>query len=259
MKKILILLAILSVGCSGNKRPGGLQLAPADSAHANQNNTDKPLQAIVYGNIENLDSTDFMLIPLGLKTIAKENTTDAVRKSYYEGDESSVSYSSDSKYNFRVLTMSNCNNIIFYNKQTEETHLLLKQPALISSFYFPSYSTEYKGPKFYFLLLGIRDRDSNSDGYINTMDAEKVFISDLSGKKMTRLTPENTQLMDWFIDVPTNNILMYVRTNSHADKVFDVKDEISILKSSITNPGMGEEIIKADIKNSIKEILKQIQ
>ena len=151
------------------------------------------------------------------------------------------------------------NNIIFYNKKTEETHLLLKSPAIISDFYFPTYSQDYSGQRFYFLLFGIRDTDSNKDGFIDSNDAEKVYMSDMSGKKIIQITPNQTQLNDWFIDVATDNIIMYVRTNSNGDKVFDAYDDMLILKSSITKPAMGFDIINPSIKADIKSILNKIK
>ena len=157
------------------------------------------------------------------------------------------------------MNFGNCNNIIFYNKQNDETHLLLQKPAIISQFYFPFYSKEYDGLKYYFLLLGIREDDSNADGYINAEDAEKVYIADLSGKNMLQITPDNTQLVDWFIDPSTNNILMKVRYDSNKDEKFNYYDDIEILKTSIKNPTVGKQIIGKEIKDNIKKILKKIK
>ena len=259
---MIVSAALMLSACSKNRHQGGLQLSSADSTTHAAENTDeqKPVQAIVYGSFEDLDSTDYMLIPLGLRTISDDSRTIAITKSLYSSGDvnSNRSYSEKSKYNFSRLTMNSCNNIIFYNKKTEETHLLLDKPAIISDFYFPTYTEDYKTKKYYFLLFGIRDTDSNKDGFINENDAEKVYMSDMSGKNMTQITPDHTQLTDWFIDIATNNIMLVVRTDSNSDKKFDVKDEILIMKASITQPAMARDIINQDIKNSIKKILGQI-
>jgi hypothetical protein len=157
------------------------------------------------------------------------------------------------------LDFGNCNNIVFYNKKTDETHLLLQTPVVISQFYFPHYEKEYTGKKYWFLLLGIGEEDTNADGYINNEDAEKVYIADLSGKNRKQITPDNSRLVDWYIDMSTNNILMKVRFDSNDDKKFNNYDEIEILKTSIETPTLGKQIINNEIKNTIKKILGRIK
>jgi hypothetical protein len=163
------------------------------------------------------------------------------------------------KYNFYSLNFENCNNIIFYNKKTEDTHLLLQKPAIISQFYFPYYDKEYTGKRYWFILLGIREDDSNADGYINGDDAEKVYVADLSGANMIQVTPDNTQLIDWYIDKATNNILMKVRYDSNNDQKFNNYDDVDILKTKIDNLSEGSPIINKEIKNNIQGILNKIK
>lgn len=255
---VLILIIITVMNSGGHNHQNGLHLVTNDTTASNE---PKKQQALVYGEYMDLDSTDYLLIPLGMKTL-EERGEGGLKIRSGSSDEYDESYSgrySSFKYNFYSLDFSNCNNIIFYNKLNEETHLLLQTPALISEFYFPFYDQAYVGSKYWFLLMGIHDGDSNGDGYINAEDAEKVYISDLSGKHMKQITPENTQLVDWFIDVKTDNILMKVRMDSNKDKKFDGYDEVEILKTSIRNPAMGKEIIGKEIKENIKQILKKIK
>jgi len=252
---VLILLIIVVFEKNRNSEQDGLRLVNDSTA----TNEPKKQQILVYGDYMDLDSTDYLLIPLGMKVLSNTNDeglrskSDAEYSGGYSGNYRSY------KYNFYTLDFGNCNNIIFYNKLTEETHLLLQNPAIISQFYFPYYDKEYVGNKYYFILLGIRENDSNADGYINTEDAERVYIADLSGKNLVQVTPDNTQLVDWFIDPATNNILMKVRYDSNKDQKFDFRDELEILKTSIKTPSIGRQIISKEIKDNIKRILKKIK
>lgn len=256
---VLILVVITLLKTSRNNREDGLQLVTNDSTASNE---PKKQQVLVYGEYMDLDSTDYLLIPLGMKTL--ENQDKGLRsksaEEYSDGYSGSYSGSYRSyKYNFYTMDFSNCNNIIFYNKKTDSTHLLLQRPAIVSQFYFPFYDKEYTGEKYYFILLGIREDDSNADGYLNSEDAERVYLSDLSGKEMTQITPEDTQLVDWFIDPATNNILMKVRFDTNKDQKFNYYDDIEILKTSIDEPAQGKQIIGKDIKYNIQKILKKIK
>ncbi len=254
---VLVLLVMVLFEKNRTDNKGGLRLVTNDSTTTDPKNQ----QILVYGDYMDLDSTDYLLIPLGMKVVdGKENSGLRSKSS----DEDSGAYGFPSsfrsyKYNFYSLDFGNCNNIIFYNKKNDETHLLLQKPAIISQFYFPYYNKEYTGDKYYFILLGIREDDTNLDGYINQDDAETVYLSNLSGKTMFKITPDNTQLVDWFIDMSTNTILMKVRFDSNNDKKFNYYDEIEILKTSIDSPVEAKKIIGKEIKANIQKILDKIK
>ncbi len=253
---VLVLLVMVLFENNRSNNKSGLRLVANDSTAVAE---PKSQQILVYGDYMDLDSTDFLLIPLGMKSLEEKEDKGLRSKSSDEYSESYGRSYNSYKYNFYSLNFGNCNNIIFYNKKNDETHLLLQKPAIISQFYFPYYDEEYKGEKYYFILLGIREDDTNLDGYLNEEDAETVYLTDLAGKNMFRITPDHTQLVDWFIDTVTKNILMKVRFDSNHDKKFNYYDEIEILKTSIDQPIEGEKIIGKEIKANIKKILDKIK
>jgi len=252
---IVVLIMVIVYNKSRDEQRKGIQLVNNDSTSTDEVRTQ---QILVYGDYINLDSTDFLLIPLGMKTVESENNRGLKSKSeeeYVAYDESFKSY----KYNFYSLNFGNYNNIIFFNKKTDSTHLLMKEPAIITQFYFPYYNEEYKGEKYWFLLFGVKDHDSNTDGYINSDDAETIYITDLSGNNRTQITPDNTQLIDWFIDEESNNILMKIREDSNKDGKFTFHDDIEIIKTPIINPSVGVQIINDAMRKDIKKILNKIK
>lgn len=255
---VLILTIIALFDSNKKKNQAGLQLVANDSTKSNE---PKKHPSLVYGDYMNLDSTDFLLIPFGLKTneeaeskILKNRSTDD-----YASDPNNNSSYRTFKYNFYSLNFGNCNNIIFYNKKTDSTYLLLQKPSVISQFYFPYYNKEYPGKKYWFMLFAVHEDDTNKDGFINSDDAEKVYISNLKGTKLTQIAPDSTQLIDWYIDESTNNILMKIKLDSNHDKKYNFDDDIEIIKTSITSPDTGKAIISQSIKENIKTIMKQIK
>ncbi len=252
---LLVLIFLVFIDGKTGKNRTGIQLVTTDSTKAEDA---KNQQVLVYGDYMDLDSTDYLLIPLGMKTLENVENGGLRSKSADEYSATTSEFRSF-KYNFYALSFGNCNNVIFYNKVTEETHLLLQQPAIISQFYFPYYDEEYKGDKYWFILMGIHEYDSNLDGYINEDDAEKVYLTDLSGKTMIPITPDGTQLVDWFIDAKTNTILMKIRPDSNKDLKFNYNDEMEIVKTSISEPSIAKAIIGKEIKSNIKKILKKIK
>lgn len=253
---VLILLFMFLFDTNKRQEQEGLQLVTNDSTE----NLERKQQMLVYGDYMDLDSTDYLLIPLGIKILeVPRGGLHAKVASSSSEETTTVSSFQSYKYNFYSLNFEDCNNIIFYNKKTEDTHLLLQNPAIISQFYFPYYDKEYSGKRYWFILLGIREDDTNADGYINGDDAEKVYVANLSGANMVQVTPDNTQLIDWYIDSATNNILMKVRYDSNNDQRFNNYDDVDILKTKIDNLSQGSPIINKEIKNNIQGILKKIK
>ncbi|HET6226537.1 MAG TPA: hypothetical protein VFF27_09680 [Bacteroidia bacterium] len=257
---VIILFFMFVFDVNKKKKEEGLRLITNDST---ENTKEHKAKMLVYGDYKDLDSTDYMLIPLGMKTLEggqKRIGSSSINASTTAAEEETPAGDYESyKYNFYSLQFENCNNIIFYNKKTEETHLLLQKPAIISEFYFPYPDKKYKWKKYSFLLLGIREDDSNADGYINDEDAEKVYTADLSGQNMIQINPDNTQLMDWYIDSTTNNILLKVRYDSNKDQKYNAYDDVDILKTQINNFSKGSAIINPEIKENIQGILNKIK
>lgn len=253
---VLILLIIVIFDTNRKKNQNGLRLVTTDSTKTVE---PKKKQMLVYGDYMNLDSTDFLLIPLGMKSEDRGNRVLKIKGSEEDASEDNGSSYQLYKYNFYSLDFGNCNNIIFYNKKTDETHLLLQKPAVISKFYFPYYNKEYIGEKYWFILFSAHEADTNEDGYINIEDAEKVYICNLSGTYMLQINPANTKLVDWYVDAPTNNLLIKVIVDSNEDTKYNYEDETEILKTEICAPAECTPIISKEIKDSIKKILGQIK
>ena len=254
---VIILLFMFVFDINKRHEEEGLRLVSNDST---DNTIDRKQKVLMYGEYKDLDSTDYLLIPLGMKTLDNPRGMRSKASISSSGNENTNAGNyRNFRYNFYSLTFEECNNIIFYNKKTEETHLLLQKPAIISRFYFPYYDKEYKDKKYWFILVGIHEDDSNTDGYINGEDAEKIYAADLAGANLIQITPDNTQLDDWYIEGSTNSVLLKVRHDSNNDQKFNDYDEVEILKVQIGNFAQGRAIINSEIKNNIQGILKKIK
>jgi len=251
---IVVLIMVIAYDRNKNKKQDGFQIV-ADSI---SNEQVKLQQILVYGDYANLDSTDYLLIPLGMQTVEIDEGRRVKSKSaeeYLPYDESFKSY----KYNFSSFNFTDYNNIVFYNKKTDSTHILLYTPAIISQFYFPCSNENYTGKKYWFLLMAVREIDTNTDGYINSLDEENVYIADMNGKNKVQISPNKSQLIDWFVDEETNSVLLKIREDSNKDNMFTVLDDIEIVKISIYAPGIGKEIISKKLKMDISRILRKIK
>lgn len=203
--------------------------------NSNQSSGRKANQKIEYGNLvkEQSDSnflpenSDYIIVPVKLE----------------DGDDNSSAE--------RVLYT----NIIFYHKLSGKSHLLLGRKALIREVDFVS--SPYKNNKnMLFLILSMIEKDTNGDGYLTWDDGQIGYLSDLSGKNLQQITPENTNLINWYFDHNSKTLFLDITKDTNKDNKFTTQDETSFLKVSINKPDIATEIISNDIElqNNLKRI-----
>lgn len=142
-------------------------------------------------------------------------------------------------------------NIIFYHKQDGVNHLLLNKKAIINSFDLLETKISNKSPTR-FWLYRIHDQDTNQDKKLNSEDALIGYLSDLSGKNLQQITPNNSQIINWVLVASQNAIFIKIVKDSNNDKKFTEKDKTNFIRVNLDQPGMGTEIINDQIEQQIK-------
>jgi len=196
--------------------------------------TDKPTPQpnIFYGELIIKELSDYLMIPVSLKDRNKERGNYLDSSGYSERD-------------------SNLYNIIFYHKQDGETHLLLNKKAIITSFDLLEVKAAGKTPTRVWLYK-ILDQDTNADKKLNNEDAVIGYLSDLSGKNLQQITPNNTKIINWVIVPSQNAILLRIIKDSDNNKKFTEEDQTNFIRVNLDKPGIGTEIISDQIEQEIK-------
>jgi hypothetical protein len=145
-------------------------------------------------------------------------------------------------------------NIVFYRKQDGEAHLLLNKKALINSFDFLEVKTTNQTVTRIWLYK-IIDQDTNGDKKINTDDAIVGYISDLSGKNLQQITPNNTQVLNWVVVPSQNAIFIKILKDSNNDKKFSAEDNTNFVRVNLERPGIGTEIISDRLEQEVKSYI----
>lgn len=217
----------------------------------------KPKEAVekvlVYYNPIICDFSEFVMIPVGFQNVSRSKLS---RIGSFSSYRSGRSYGvSGSYYEFD----GPFNNIIFKNKNTDEAFLLLDKPAMITSFYYPYKSSEDKNASVAkFLMFTILEKDSNKDGLINDDDADSVYISNMTGKNLKKVNPENTKLIDWNLSEKDKKLYLRLRTDSNRDNKFTEEDKMEIIVVNPENLDIKPEpLISEKIKSKIEEILSK--
>ena len=149
------------------------------------------------------------------------------------------------------------NNVVFFDKKNQQSHLLLDWRAVICRYLIPHLDepgTPSKPPQYF--LFAIADADTNKDGVINEQDALCLYVSDPSGYKITRVTPAGTHFENVAFD-DTNDHALYVQItpDSNHDGKFTENDAKVILLVDPLNPSEGTPVVSDQLKHQAFKIV----
>ena len=201
-----------------------------------------------------VEGTDFLIIPV---TLAKKKQ--AQERERLREVASSSSYDRSIVSDIYSHYWGPYYNLVFINKKTGESRLLLTKKGYIEGIYLPEKRYDEKEPekKPTFLILKIATVDTNKDGIINGKDATAGFIASLDGTKLTQVTPDNTQMGWWRYAAESQMLFMEVVRDVNNNRKFNWDDPKAVLSVNILDPKMGQEFVTTEIKNEVETILKK--
>lgn len=225
---------------------------------------EKPQPQIAYGDLIVDPESEYIMIPVTLSGHEKESGHNPIS--------SKLSFYGDSRGSRMVGY-----NMIFYNKTSGESNILLNKKALISKFEYlphkkkpenqnnqnvptnqPKQDSSKKfssKPQNQLLLFHIIDSDTNADGKIDGADAIVGYLSNLAGKSLQAITPPNTQLVSWVFDEKSGGLFITIRKDSDGDRKFTEKDGIDFVRVNVSKPSIGKEIIDGKTRQDIQQII----
>lgn len=154
-------------------------------------------------------------------------------------------------------------NIIFYNTNTGEKHILGNQKMLISN-----YETNYNydssnkavnqmntsSKNFIFYNIITDDYDGNKK--LNFEDPTYLFLTDKEGKNLKQISPKNLNVINWKIIPKTKKIIFNAQIDSNKNKKFDEADEVITLEYDLETQKSPINIFDKNFKNSLIENFK---
>jgi hypothetical protein len=226
LKKIttVTIIATLSFSCQSDVNKKNQQAKATDKPKSETN--------LVYGDLIIKQQSDYLMIPV---TVPEQNEDKGI----------DLNFSRSYERNNQLY------NIIFYRKQDGEAHTLLNKKSIINSFDL----LEIKGvnkPTTRLWLYKMIDQDTNTDKKFNNEDAIIGYLSDLSGKNLQQITPNNTKIISWVVVPGQNAIFLKILKDSDNDQKFTGKDKTNFVRVNLDKPGIGTEIISDQIEQEIK-------
>ncbi len=230
---IFILLTILIFSC--NERQDRIQVVE------DENLTQKQIDSVLdeyrfeYSRMVFIDSLEKGIIPI------------STQKARGGKRLSSDSYYADSYPQYW--------NFIFYDLDSGETRLLTNKKSRISDF-----RTNLKevGPILKkSVLFEMADTDYNEDSKLTFFDPKQLFISDINGENLRRISPLNENLIEYQIVPNSDKIIFQTQRDTNADKEFDKKDELVWYLINLSKDSVPFEVLDEKERKEIENLYFQ--
>ncbi len=216
IKRLLaILLTLIVLSCQ--EEQSKIELIEADNLTSEQIDSVLMLFKFQYESPIVLDSTNQVLIPISTELLEKRTK---FSKDGYGLDEYYPRYW----------------NILFYNRQTNESRLLTEEKIRISAIHtgYNEYENTYNKVKNK-VLYDITKDDFNKDGRLDSKDPEYLFSSEITGENLKRISPLNEDLRYFEVIPKSEQILIKTFRDTNRDSVFNQKDELIWYKAELVN------------------------
>jgi hypothetical protein len=161
-------------------------------------------------------------------------------------------------------------NIVFYNTENDEYHLLDENLKMVIYSYDPRNSdgggsssssdlSDYPENGYNqvdrLLYYSITTTDFNKDGKLNSEDPSYLFISDKAGRHFKQISPDSMSVQSWQTIKGANKILMQLISDNNNDKKYTEEDMKIPMVFDLNKNLNSKEIFKEDFNLRLKKLL----
>jgi hypothetical protein len=199
------------------------------------------LQGLSYDAPQNIYNSTNFLIPISVKTYEEARS--------YDNDGLSI-LDRRSKLKISHSNSDNYFNVIFLDSHYKVIGQLVNKKASIAEVFVNQGDRSIRedmDTTIQNVVYSIGFEDSNKDGKLNSMDNHDLYISDLAGSNLTKVTT-NIDIVDFqFIN---SNSSIFIRFKDRSD----LKDEYKLVKFGLYNIASATFVELEDIEKKLKEI-----
>lgn len=197
-----------------------------------------------YGNPHHFDSLGLVIFPLNFKNTPKGYASKTRFDEYSSYDSSPTGFW----------------NLLFYEMETGDSHLLNKEKIYIHFFKLPSSKPDESSSSSLQedVLYQLSNQDYNEDGFLNHKDPKSLFSSTIYGENLQQISPEEEDLIEYEVLNDDDHILLKTLRDTNQDNTFDDQDrEVWYLCKKAANGWTRRELFSPDQINSLNTNLHE--
>lgn len=165
-----------------------------------------------------MEGTNYLIHPVGDLSIRERG----IKTRYGSSSVNDLSFTI-SNYGENEIT-GFLQNIKFQRMDSDSIKALTDKPVLIqTATYLKSVSDKTKNQIMVYTMV---DMDTNKDGKLDTSDIKALYLSEISGAKLTKLSDSYQELIDWKLIESTSRLYFRTVEDTNKNGQFDKMDVV---------------------------------
>lgn len=165
-----------------------------------------------------MEGTNYLIHPVGDLSIRERG----IKTRYGSSSVNDLSFTI-SNYGENEIT-GFLQNIKFQKIGSDSIKALTEEPVLIqTATYLKSVADKTKNQIMVYTMV---DMDTNKDGKLDTSDIKALYLSEISGDKLTKLSDSYQELIDWNLIESTNRLYFRTVEDTNKNGQFDKMDVV---------------------------------
>ncbi|MFV5686258.1 hypothetical protein ACM55I_12520 [Flavobacterium sp. GB2R13] len=165
-----------------------------------------------------MEGTNYLIHPVGDLSIRERG----IKTRYGSSSVNDLSFTI-SNYGENEIT-GFLQNIKFQKIGSDSIKALTDEPVLIqTATYLKSVADKTKNQIMVYTMV---DMDTNKDGKLDTSDIKALYLSEISGDKLTKLSDSYQELIDWNLIESTNRLYFRTVEDTNKNGQFDKMDVV---------------------------------
>jgi hypothetical protein len=124
-------------------------------------------------------------------------------------------------------------NLKFQKVNSDSIRKLTEKPVLIqTATYLKTVADKTKNQIMVYTMV---DMDTNKDGKLDTSDIKSLHLSTISGEKLTKISPDFQELIDWKLLASRNRLYFRTVEDTNKNGQFDKNDLVHYYYTDLTS------------------------
>ncbi len=244
-----IILALLIVGCTGNKmEKKGFQVSEITEDESGQKIVGLQIDSLTLEtrpkNVLLTAHPKHRLTPIykvnyDEKTKNPYTGSNAFHMNWMDEYENGNNWNDNFMPGLSAVYGYNFVNVSHYNHETKTENKLFNTPVLIKTLYYPAFSKDtlnHQPVKRDFYMVSVYDEDTNKDGFINVKDLRRFYLFDINGKNQKALIPRGYAVMSSEYDPANDLMYVFAKKDKNANGQMEISEPTDIFWIDLKNP-----------------------
>ena len=252
MNRLIFALILLSItiSCTNNKlEDKGFSINGTTEENTSNTNNSITTDSLVFEtrpkNVLLTANSEHRLTPIYKVNYNKKTKKNFVGSNsfHYSYSENEANNGNNWNYNlmpgFEAVYGYNLVNISHFNISTKTKNTFFKDPVLIKTLYYPTFSKDtlnFQPVNRKFYMVSSYNEDTNNDGFLNVNDLRRLYFFDVNGENKKLLVPKNYSVLSSEYDSANDYMYVFAKKDENNNGKRDENESIHVFWIDLKDP-----------------------